>query len=483
MVETKTGWLVQATVFVGCITALRLLALALSKADIFVDEAQYWLWGQYLDFGYYSKPPLIAWVIRASTELGCSDSAFWIRVSAPILHGATALILGAFAARVFGKRPALWVTVSYLTLPIVSLGSLVISTDTVMAPFFAAGLLFYWRLLAAGRPLDAILAGGMIGLAFMSKYAGVYFFMGAGLAAIFVSSCRPSLKNWLLLLMAFLLVTSPNLIWNLGHDLTTVDHTIDNVGWLRSGGKSFELHPKAFLEFFATQFVVMGPVLLIALLRSCWRPDRKILPLLLFSVPVIALVCTQALLSKAYGNWAFAAYLAGTVAAVVWLSGRRMRWLWISLSINSALAIAVPTLAVMGDKILVDGKPILLRNMGRDELSEEILSLAKQIGPSAIVAANRDVLADLFLTGRNNSLPIRAVPDSGRPRNYYEQEFPLEERTEGTVLFVGERLPAECQSNDTQPLVHFETAGSAYEAMKLKGYVMTADCFFGSKSF
>src|SRR5438876_80491 len=40
------------------------------------DEAQYWTWSQILDWGYYSKPPGIAWQIKfgtsffGNTELG-----------------------------------------------------------------------------------------------------------------------------------------------------------------------------------------------------------------------------------------------------------------------------------------------------------------------------------------------------------------------------------------------------------------------------
>jgi len=33
------------------------------------DEAQYWSWSQNLDWGYFSKPPLIAWIIAISTSL------------------------------------------------------------------------------------------------------------------------------------------------------------------------------------------------------------------------------------------------------------------------------------------------------------------------------------------------------------------------------------------------------------------------------
>ncbi len=43
--------------------AVRLYAVIISPLEPSVDEAQYWLWGQTPQLGYYSKPPLIAWIL------------------------------------------------------------------------------------------------------------------------------------------------------------------------------------------------------------------------------------------------------------------------------------------------------------------------------------------------------------------------------------------------------------------------------------
>ena len=47
------------------LTALRLAALFATPLELYPDEAQYWLWSRTLDWGYYSKPPMIAWLIWA----------------------------------------------------------------------------------------------------------------------------------------------------------------------------------------------------------------------------------------------------------------------------------------------------------------------------------------------------------------------------------------------------------------------------------
>ncbi|MGL4281409.1 MAG: ArnT family glycosyltransferase, partial [Albidovulum sp.] len=262
----ERSWLPAALWVVGGVTLLRIALLWFNRTDLFVDESQYWLWGQNLDFGYYSKPPLIGWVIRVVTELAGSDAPFWVRLPGAIFHAATALILGALAARISGGRVAFWVAAAYVTLPFVALGSLLISTDTIMAPFFAGALLFHFRAVERRGSGAAALAGLCIGLAFLAKYAAVYFLLGAALAAVVAPGARLSVRQWLAMLAAFAVSVAPNVIWNLTHDLATVEHTMDNVGWVRGGSAFAGLNPAGLAEFFFAQFAVFGPILFGALL-------------------------------------------------------------------------------------------------------------------------------------------------------------------------------------------------------------------------
>jgi 4-amino-4-deoxy-L-arabinose transferase-like glycosyltransferase len=59
-----------AALLVAALTAARLVALFRTPLELYPDEAQYWLWSRTLDFGYYSKPPVIAWAIWATTAIG-----------------------------------------------------------------------------------------------------------------------------------------------------------------------------------------------------------------------------------------------------------------------------------------------------------------------------------------------------------------------------------------------------------------------------
>ena len=66
---TETGYFVPLLALPRRALALRIAAIHFAKIDLVLDEAQYWTWSRELAFGYFSKPPMIAWVIRGSTKI------------------------------------------------------------------------------------------------------------------------------------------------------------------------------------------------------------------------------------------------------------------------------------------------------------------------------------------------------------------------------------------------------------------------------
>jgi len=475
-----TPWLRPALFGVLAITALRIALLTLNRTDLFVDEAQYWLWGQELAFGYYSKPPMIGWVIRAMTTLAGSDAAFWVRLPAPLFHAATALILGSVAARLFDARAALVVAIGYVTLPMVALGSLLISTDTVMFPFLAAALAGYLRVLDRPAAVSAVLTGVALGLAFLTKYAAVYYLISAGLAALILPGARPDPKGAVLILAAFLITISPNIGWNIANGFSTVQHTLDNADWVRAPADRAALNLAGLAEFFASQFAVFGPVLFAALLIAAlrWRslgPTMRLL--LVFSLPIIVIVCAQALLSRAYANWAATAYLAGSLVVLPWLMRHNRVWLIASFTINGAISLIFPLATTVADTLyLGQEQPLLQRYIGRDEMSREILKAADDNGLGIIVASDRDVLADLFYTGRDHAATIYALPPKGRPPHHYALKFPYRPGPDRVLYVARATEPPPCPGL-AEPLAQIAPGTGAYRRFPQALFLVPGDCF------
>ena len=82
------------------LTAVRLIGLAFSDVDLFFDESQYWAWSRELAFGYFSKPPLLAWMIAGADAI-CGSGEACIRAPAPILYLGTGLVSYAIARTLY----------------------------------------------------------------------------------------------------------------------------------------------------------------------------------------------------------------------------------------------------------------------------------------------------------------------------------------------------------------------------------------------
>ena len=101
--------------------AVRLYAVIISPLEPSVDEAQYWLWGQTPQLGYYSKPPLIAWILAATSFVFDHENfgqVLGLRISAPLIHTLTALFLWKTGRLLFSDNAFLQSTIP---LPVESL--------------------------------------------------------------------------------------------------------------------------------------------------------------------------------------------------------------------------------------------------------------------------------------------------------------------------------------------------------------------------
>ena len=72
-----------AFVVVAVGTALRLWFVSTSQLGLVQDEAQYWDWTRHIQLTYYSKGPLIAWIIRCGTFL-FGDTELGVRIGAVV---------------------------------------------------------------------------------------------------------------------------------------------------------------------------------------------------------------------------------------------------------------------------------------------------------------------------------------------------------------------------------------------------------------
>ena len=124
------------------ITILRVYSLHVSPIELSVDEAQYWHWSRNIDLGYFTKPPLIAWLIGFSTFI-FGNEEWAVRIFAPIIHLFISLVLWGTAKYAFGANSGKIAALIWIFTPAASFGGFIISTDTPLLLFWSLSLFFY----------------------------------------------------------------------------------------------------------------------------------------------------------------------------------------------------------------------------------------------------------------------------------------------------------------------------------------------------
>ncbi len=333
------------------ITGLRVIWLAFQPADLYPDEAQYWFWAQHPALGYYSKPPLVAWLIALTTGL-FGESEFAIRLSAPLLHAGTAVFVYAIGARLYDRRIGLWSALAYASLPGASVSAFIISTDAPLVLFWAAALYGFLRAREGGGASWWAAVGLACGLGLLAKYAMAYWLFSALGYVLFFRAERRHLCPLLAAAALGLLVYSPNFWWNLQNGFVSYVHVRDNAGMSEP-----LFHLTAFLEFFGSQFAVFGPLFFAGLLflaaspRTLAEPRARLLAA--FALPVLVMMLAVSFLSRAQPNWAAPAFVSATVLVVAWALSRGWRKLVIfsivlHLAVVSLLFTGRETLAAIG---------------------------------------------------------------------------------------------------------------------------------------
>ena len=119
------------------LTWLRIAGLMATPLNLHFDEAQYWAWSRNLAWGYFSKPPLIAWAIAATTAL-FGDAEWAVRLAAPIAQGFAGLFLYALGRSVYGAWAGFWSGLAWLTLPLALKLGRTIRSESAGPPLNAA---------------------------------------------------------------------------------------------------------------------------------------------------------------------------------------------------------------------------------------------------------------------------------------------------------------------------------------------------------
>ena len=122
--------------------SFKIAAIYFTDINLYGDEAQYWLWSQKPDLGYYSKPPLLAWFLSGYTGL-FGDSFFSLKTFPIVVYFFICYaIYNLCLSLLFDKKVSQLCAISFLIIPAASLSSFLISTDLLLLLFWTTSMIF-----------------------------------------------------------------------------------------------------------------------------------------------------------------------------------------------------------------------------------------------------------------------------------------------------------------------------------------------------
>ena len=411
------------------LTLYRIACLWQPHLVLFYDEAQYYHWSLVPDWGYYSKPPMVAWLIAVTTGL-FGDSVVAVKLASPLLYAATALVMYRIGAELFDARTGALAGWVFLTTMLVGFNSLFITTDAPLIFFWAATLWAFVRTQANPQLRNWVLLGVLCGLGMLSKYTMAALPGSLFLYLLVDSERRAQLMRpgpWIAAVVAGLIFAT-NIYWNWQNGFVSFLHTGDI-----SGIDENWLHPDELGMFLASQILAFGPIWLWLWLQEGWRQQRASdssqALLWWVSLPLLLVISMQALVSHAYINWAGPTYI-GAVLIVASVLARYGRRLWLIGGLLQLLLLSLvyhwpPLLDNLGITRDRDNDP-WFRVLGWDEVGALVQPLFQENPEARLTSESRRVLAIVGYYATPGELRLaRWNSNSAWVEDTYDQRFNL----------------------------------------------------------
>lgn len=199
-------------------------------APITGDEAYFIYWGKWPDWGFYDHPPMIGWWLALLLKV--SPAAWWLRLPTVLQPAILALATRAFL-RGRGEEAG-WFAATLVLLAPASVWGVFVTTDTPLIYFSFFSACAFIRAARDDDPRFYLLAGVLLGGAFLSKYFALLLALAYAVHALY----RPSRRKLVgLLLVALGALPGPvvNIAWNMGHCWANVMFNLFNrhgdAGW------------------------------------------------------------------------------------------------------------------------------------------------------------------------------------------------------------------------------------------------------------
>ena len=379
------------------------------------DEAYYWVYSRFLNFGYYDHPPVIALMIKAG--YGLIGNELGVRLLVILMNLGTFLIL----ERLTGRRHFLLLFALMTSVTAFQVFGFIAVPDAPLLFFTAAFFLCLKHYLARDNTFNTMLLSLVIALLLYSKYHGF-------LVLVFSLAANLSLfrrRSFYLLLFLSIVLYMPHILWQLIHDLPSYRYHV-----LYKSQQPY--NPMDTVNYLLGQALIFGPLVCGFLFYGAWKEkvtdglDRA-LKFTLFGFLIFFLLST--LNAAVEPNWTVPAtvplillghhYLKNQTASKRWLKRLTVTTFFLFLLVRSHLVF----------NLLPESLKVKTEFHGWDTWAETI---QKEAGDLPVVFVNSYQRASkyYFYTGQ----PALSWNNVQYRRNQFDL-WDLEERWQGEKVF------------------------------------------------
>jgi len=393
-----------AGVIIAATTLVRLWFVACGQLDLVQDEAQYWDWTRRLQLSYYSKGPLIAYLIAlwtkifGNTELGVRFGAI---AGSAMAQAVMYLGVGVLFDR---RRAALWLLVIANTMPLFMASGFLMTTDNPLMLCWMTGL-FSLYAAASGRwgIWPYVVFAACLALGILAKYMMLAMLVTGVLYALALARKKLLPRGfWPGLVLAsvagLVLGMLPIVVWNAQNAWVGFLH-VSHLSGVAGERAQALIRFDRFPEYIASQIGIVSPWWLAFMLVGAWRAGRACLArtgevmglgprraclLAAGFWPLWGFFLLWSFHTEVYANWPAMSYAAGLVlAALAWDSfyhghgrsfGRKLRNLWPALGLALFLGLHFQGFLPLPENIKVNP---LIRLKGWDDLGRKVGRLQK----------------------------------------------------------------------------------------------------------
>jgi len=191
-------------------------ALQAYVQEIHADEAYYWLYSKFLDWGYFDHPPMVAVFIRIGDSIYHNE--FCVRLMTVIASSVSLYVLWRVVRQY--RVDAKWFILVVPGLFILNMYGFMITPDSPLFLFTALFYLVYQKYLQEDKLKWTLLLALVIAGLLYSKYHGVLL---VGFTVLSGLSLFKRKSFWLIVVVSVALFV-PHILWQARHDYPSVNY-------------------------------------------------------------------------------------------------------------------------------------------------------------------------------------------------------------------------------------------------------------------